>query len=82
MGVEIRVNDNYVATRGLTIVQLRCELAARLLARKLDPVRSEPRAARAFECAVSAESWASCGPNLTVERARKALANAGSGFRG
>lgn len=75
MSIEVHGNGNQVAGRDL-ILQ-RCELAERLLARKLDPTRSEPCAVCAWQCALSASSCPCCGADMKVERARKLLQNAG-----
>lgn len=75
MSIEVHGNGNQVAGRDL-ILQQRCEFAERLLARKLDPTRSEPCAVCAWWCALSASSCPCCGADMKVERARKVLQNA------
>lgn len=74
MNVEITGNGNVVV--GRDFLQQRCELAERLLARKLDPVRSEPCPVCAWTCAVSALACPCCGADMKVERARRVLQSA------
>jgi hypothetical protein len=70
--IDVAGSNNQVAGRDLILLQ-RCELAERLLARKLDPARCEPCAVCGWTVATCAASCPCCGADLVRDRARREL---------